>query len=218
LVDSVANLEFPRDSLVGNQRSILRSGALNSLGYITVLQGYDFIEADQDQDPLRDPFSDIYVDLGFTPNTIFALNTTTNYNAKDGSISSWTSGLSFSDDRGDAVGVRYSLVSPRVFVYNMVTDGVDISNIDGQLELVLTDRVKLGYYARYDQTASSFIDQIIGVRLANGCKCWSVDLGYSDRTNPDRQQVLMRINLYGLGRLQQGVLTNTIREGLRSFQ
>jgi LPS-assembly protein len=218
LVDSVANLEFPRDSLVGNQLNILRSGALNSLGYLTVLQGYDFIEANENQDPLRDPFSDVYVDIGFTPNSVFALNTTTNYNPKDGSISSWTTGLSLRDDRGDAVGLRYSLVSPKVLVDNVVTDGVDISNIDGQLEFVLTERMKLGYYARYDQTASSFIDQIIGLRLANGCKCWSVDFGYSDRTNPDRQQVLMRVNLNGLGRLQQGVLYNSIRESLRSFQ
>lgn len=217
LVDSIANLDFPRDSLAGNQINILRSGSLNSLGYLTVLQGYDFVEASKNQDHLRDPFSDVYVDLGFTPNSIFALNTTTNYNARDGSVSSWTTGMSFSDDRGDIVGIQYSLVNPKTLVNNVVTNGLAISNITGQLELVLTDRVKLGYYARYDETASSFIDQIIGLRFANGCKCWSVDLGYSDRTNPDRQQVLMRINLSGLGRLQQGVMYNTIRDGLRSF-
>jgi len=217
LVDSVANLEFPRDSLVTNQLSILRSGTINSLGYLTVLQGYDFVEAQQDLDPLRNEFSDVYVDLGITPNSLFGLNTTTNYNVKDGSVSSWTTGLSLRDDRGDAIGLRYSLVSPKILTNNIVSDGVDISNIDTQLELVLTERMKLGYYARYDQTAAAFIDQIIGLRLANGCKCWSIDLGYSDRTNPDRQQVLMRVNLNGLGRLQQGVLYNSIRESLGSF-
>lgn len=217
LVDSIANLDFPRNSMVGNQLNILRSGTVNSLGYLTVLQGYDFVEAQKNQDPLRDPFSDVYVDLGLTPNSTFALNTTTNYNAKDGSVSSWTTGLSFRDDRGDAFGVSYSLVSPKTLLNNVVTNGVDISNITSQLEFVLTERIKFGYYARYDVTASSFIDQIMGLRFANGCKCWSIDLGYSDRTNPDRQQVLMRINLSGLGRLQQGMLYNSIRDSLRSF-
>jgi LPS-assembly protein len=217
LIDSVANLEFPREALGGNQISILRSGELRNIAYVTLLQSYDIIEARDDIDPLRDEFSDVYIDFGLTPNSLFAFNTTANYDMNNGEISSWTSGLSLRDDRGDAVGLRYSLVSPKILVDNIVTDGVDISNIDGQVELVLTDRVKFGYYARYDQTAAKFIDQIFGIRMANGCKCWSVDLGFSDRTNPDRQQLLMRFNLNGLGRLQQSVLYNSIRESLRSF-
>jgi lipopolysaccharide assembly outer membrane protein LptD (OstA) len=215
LADSLVNLEFPRESFSFTQNSFGRAAESRSMGYFTVLQSYDLIEASEDIDPLRSEFSDVYLDFGLNPNSVFGFNTTANYNVENASISSWTTGLSVRDDRGDSVSVRYSLVSPQVLVDNQVTDGIDISNIDAQLEMVLTDQVKLGYYARYDETARSFIDQIVGLRMANGCNCWSVDLGFSDRTNPDRQQLLMRVNLNGLGRLQQGILYNSIRESLR---
>lgn len=215
--DAVVNLDYARQALAGGGRVVgSRSGQVTSLAQFSILQSYDLVEASDDVDPIREALSDVNFVLTLSPNAMFNWTVNANFSPDRTELTSWNTGLFLQDDRGDSLSANYSLVSPQVLnADGNVVDGTDISNIDGQLELAITDRLKLGYFARYDGTAGEFIDQILGLRIANECNCWTVDVGFSDRTNPDRQQFLLKFNLSGLGRVQQSVLYSSIRESLR---
>jgi LPS-assembly protein len=205
--NSIVNLGLPRNVLNYRNSVIQRVGQNANLAGFSLFQSYDFFEASEDLDPIRDPFSDITADFFFIPNNSFDYRFTTTYNPEQQRLSSLSTQLTLSDDRGDNIAARYSIVSPLLLGdNNQVVEGEDISNIMAQIELAISTQVKLGYYALYDGTQNDFIDNIIAFRLANACNCWSVDLGFSDRTNPDRQQFTLRFNLNGLGQIQQGFL------------
>ena len=169
----------------------LRRGEVRELAYFTVKQAYDYTEDKDNNDPLRSAWSDTYMDLMLNPSSSFGFRFDTNYGFEDHNVSSWGVTTYLFDDRGDALRSRYS------FVEN------NISQVEGNLELVLTDRLRLGYYARYDDVEAEFIENRIGLRLASSCDCWSFDLGVSDKINPDRQQIFLTFTFAGLGDITQ---------------
>ena len=80
-----------------------------------------------------------------------------------------------------------------------------MSQLDGQLELKVSDRLKVGYYARYDEAEREFIDSSVGVRILSSCNCWHLDVGYTERLNPEKEQVFMRFTFAGLGDITQDI-------------
>lgn len=169
-----------------------RLGEIREIVGLTVKQSYDNYIDQNDTDDLQDPFSDVLTNLLLYPSKSFAIQLKNTYNVEDGEFTSWGVTTHLQDDRGDAVRARLSYVEDR------------LSQVEGNLELVLTERVKVGYYSVYDELASEFIENSVALRLMSACDCWHLDLGYSDKINPDKQQILLSFTFTGLGDISQG--------------
>jgi lipopolysaccharide assembly outer membrane protein LptD (OstA) len=201
----------PQYSL-GNEQGALggvstgRRGELRQLMRFVVRQSYDYIEDHQSQDMLRNSFSDVGFDLSFSPSTFFVYGMDGNYNSQRDDFSSWSNSLVFRDDRDDKLRVRYTFINPLAVQDNLVFETANISNLELGGELTVTDRIRLGYFSRYDETATDFIEQAGALRYYSSCNCWHVDVGVSERTNPDRQQLNFRFTFTGLGAVTQDLL------------
>lgn len=177
----------------------MREGQIRRLAVLRVRQNYDYFDDEaNDERPegteeIR-AFSDIGVDLGLYPSRYFGLLMGTNYNPDDSELSSWNLTASLRTDRGDAFRTRVTYVDDSV------------SQIEGNLELVLHDRVRAAYYTRYDEQESEFIENRAGLRFGSACNCWHFDIGVADTINPDRQTVLASFTFAGLGAVGQGFL------------
>ena len=169
-------------------------GEIRELVSFGIKQSYDYKEASENNDPLLNSFSDIGTSLGLYPTKNFTIIADSNYSRYKGSLSSWSMLMSLKDDRGDAIRSRTT------YVRN------SLSQVEGNVELVLTERIKAGYYARYDEKESEVIEQMLGVRLLSSCDCWHFDVGFKDTINPDKQTVLLSFTFGGLGDISQDVL------------
>jgi LPS-assembly protein len=175
-----------------------RSGDIREIANFTLRQGYDYKEDVEDNDPDREGFTDVNARVGLFPSSYFGFIFDTNYGVENGDLSSWAVQNHLRGDRGDALRFRYSFVDDR--------EGTDeLSQLDGQLELKVSDRLKLGYYARYDEAEREFIDSSVGVRILSSCNCWHLDVGYTERLNPEKEQVFMRFTFAGLGDITQDI-------------
>jgi LPS-assembly protein len=169
---------------------------IRDLATFRILQSYDYIEDKKDLDPIRDEFSDIGTQLYLYPTQDFGFGAASNFNPNDSSVSSWNLAMHFYDDRGDRLRFRYT---------NVDSLNVDskISQLEGNLEIPITSRLRAGYYARYDEVLSRFIEQQAALRVSSQCDCWHFDIGYSNQINPDRDRVIFQFTLRGLGDLVQ---------------
>lgn len=168
-----------------------RQGEVREIAYLSLKQTYDYKEDKENNDPLVSSWSDTYMELGLSPSPNFLFNIQSNYDFQSSNPGSWAIATSFFDDRRDALRARYSYVEE------------SLSQVEGNLELTLAERLKFGYYARYDEQESEFIENKLALRLASACDCWYLDLGLSDKINPDRQQVFLTFTFGGLGDITQ---------------
>jgi LPS-assembly protein len=189
---STSVLDFGRTMLLTPGGSFdRRTGSVRELVTLAVRQNYDFVEASKNLDPDREALSDVNVGLSLSPSPYFATGIQSNVGT-DGSFSSYQVSFGVRDDRDDALRARYSFI-----------DGA-IEQVEGNAELKLHEQLRLGYYARYDVTESEMLENRGLLRFVNACKCWSIDVGVSERVNPDRRQVLVSFSLGGIGNLAQG--------------
>ena len=179
--------------LYGSPEKYVRSDKreLRDLARVRLVQSYDFLEDREDNDPERDAFSDLGLQFSLTPTRDFGFAFGTNYDVEDSDVSSWNIATHLYDDRGDRFRARYT------FIDN------NISQLEGNIEIPLSSRLKLGYYARYDELESEFIEQQAALRISSACDCWHFDIGFTDRINPDRERVLFKFTLQGLGDITQ---------------
>jgi LPS-assembly protein len=175
---------------VSNQVQLNR-GEIRELANLSVMQNFDYEESKSDRDPTRDAWSDTQIDTSLFPTNDLGFNVMTNYDAESQSVTSWSFGTHFLDDRGDALRARYSYI-----------DG-QIGQLETGLEVVLLDKLRLGSYGRFDERTNKFIETNTILRFMSDCRCWSFDIGYGHTTNPDRDKLLFTVNLLGLGGLRQ---------------
>lgn len=169
----------------------VRRGNIREIAYLDVKQSFDYHEEKRNEDPNRRPFSDVNLGAGLFPVRNFGMRIGTNYDVEKHDVASWELSSSVRDDRGDALRVRYSYVE------------TNVSQIEGNAELVLTDRLRVGGYGRYDEIEQEFIESEAALRISSKCNCWHLDFGYSTRINPDREKFLLTFTLRGLGDLTQ---------------
>jgi LPS-assembly protein len=74
-----------------------------------------------------------------------------------------------------------------------------IQEVDSSLLLPLTDRLGFRYASRYNIRDASFLEKHFGLRLLSACNCWSLDLGVTDKSNPNEIEFRAQLNLVGLG-------------------
>lgn len=152
-------------------------------------QSYDILEQRKDLDPTLDSISDLNAAFTVIPNYHFRLRADTNYDPQDQGFSSYGIQGQFIDKRGDELRTRLSYVSEQV------------RQLENSIEFKITDRVRIGYYSRYDDLASKFIQQRGGVRFSSSCNCWFLDFEVTDSVNPDQTRVSVNLTLFGLGQI-----------------
>lgn len=165
---------------------------------VSVRESYDYVEAQTDRDPTREPFSDVWMAAGLHPTDYVTVAAHSYVSPYSGALTSWGTTVSARDDRGDRIGATYSFIDPF-----RPTDSTT-NQLQGNAEAVLTDRFKLGFYTQYDLVRSTAIEQAIALRFVSACNCWHIDVGMTETTNPDNQRVNIRFALTGLGDLAQG--------------
>jgi lipopolysaccharide assembly outer membrane protein LptD (OstA) len=174
-----------------------RLGEVREIATAQVFQSYDAaLDSEEEKESGRDSLSDVFVAASVFPSQYFGLGADSNVDHRDNSLSSWSLQTAFFDDRNDALRGRYTFVD----------GGVD--QMEGNAELVLTEAVKLAYYARYDNDEGEFIEQQGVIRFLSSCNCWHFDLGVNDQINPDRQRLTLRFTFTGLGDITQDISTN----------
>lgn len=192
--------------------STLRRGETRELANFSLLELYDR-KLSVDENGNSEPgYSDLYGVINFIPSSNLTLGFGSTYNRDDSEITSTGTGARFTSDRGDALKLRY----------NFVRDSVNedkrnkISQLEFGTEVVLADRLRLGYFGRYDSKESDFLENRGAIRLLSACDCWSLDLGYSQTTNPDKEKVMATFTFTGLGDLTQDL--PFLRERLEKTQ
>ncbi len=208
------------------QGAMRKSGEIRELITFSISQGYDFKERDEDNNPARDvspdgitvyrnpglrPASDVRSAVGLYPTQNFALSLENYYDTYDSNFNNWVLSTSTYSDRGDALRARY-------YYYRDLTSGqASLSQIEGNAELVLTDSLRAGYYARYNfdylnpetlkpMDQDSLLEQRYALRFTPDCDCWTFDVGFRETSNPDRQVMMFSVNFGGLGAIDQSML------------
>jgi LPS-assembly protein len=166
---------------------------IRELAFVEIKQSYDYKEYKENNDPLRNDLSDVGLNFGTFPSSSMGLVFESNIDPEDHQLSSWGLSTHFRDDRGDVLRARYTFIDNQV------------SQIEGNVEVKLTDRLAFGTYGRFDDLESEFIESEAAFRLKSACNCWYFDFGYGTRINPDREQVLFRFTFRGLGDIAQDV-------------
>jgi LPS-assembly protein len=184
-----------------------RNGDISNLATLSMKQVYDYQEDKKDEDPARSPYSDVDSELTLYPSQDFALSVQNFYNAEDHDTSYWALASHLRDDRGDSLKARYTFKDddPKVS-----PPSAQVGQVEGNLELVLDEQLRFGYYAHYDMEQSEIIRERMALRVVSACNCWHFDLGYGKKENPDKEYVFLSFTLTGLGDISQKFgLTNT---------
>jgi LPS-assembly protein len=194
-------IDFGRGAILSQARAVdTREGEIRELGQFYVRQGYDFVDPEKNNtvsgtttsDTSDTQFTDVNTGLVMSPSYYFSLGFDSNISTVDSQFTSTSLLVGFRDDRDDALRARYTF-----------NDGA-VNQIEGNLEIKLTEQLKLGAYGRYDAREDKFQESQGLLRFSNACNCWAVDLGVGQRINPDRSQVLVNFTLGGVGTLRQG--------------
>ncbi|NMC63060.1 MAG: LPS-assembly protein LptD, partial [SAR324 cluster bacterium] len=179
----------------------LKRGQIRELFNVSLLEGYNLLEARENQNPDRNAFTDLTGNITVNPTEYAGLGFTSTYDREHSKFSSWEATSRFRTDRGDSLLARYSFVAKEANSLAIK----DISQLQGGAELVLSDRVRFGYFTRFDSPSGAFIDSIAALRLISACNCWHLDLEYVLQTNPDREKYLLSFTFGGLGSLTQAI-------------
>lgn len=191
-----------------------RVGGVAELASITMLQAYDFVEEEKDLDPNREPLSDLRSILTLTPTSYVRLSFDTNTNVEKANLSSWSSAIQVRDDRNDIFSLAYDFID--VKSQPDLPPPPDVNQVTASGEAVLTDRLKLGVYHRYDLAESQLIEGAYVLRILSACNCWRFDVGFSERINPDREQITLRFTFSGLGDITQDVFSRTAQQQIQN--
>lgn len=172
--------------------SALRKGEAREVMNFSLLEGYD---QKYRPDPEADAgdFTDTYALMNLYPTKAFGYGMGATFDRDENQVTSWGAGTKFHSDRGDMLRARY----------NYIRGG--ISQLEFGTEVVLSDRLRAGYFTRFDDFTSEFLENIAAIRILSACNCWHFDLGYSESTNPDREKVLATFTFSGLGDLSQEI-------------
>lgn len=80
----------------------------------------------------------------------------------------------------------------------------DIQQLESTVVVPLLDRVGFMYAMRFDIRRGRFFENHFGLRLLSSCDCWSLDLGFTDKSNPNELEFLAQLRLVGLGSFGTG--------------
>ena len=200
LVDD--SLSYGLSSLRRTPTSTLPKNNIRELMTFKLSESFDVLESQKNIDPEQAAWSDLGASLMFLPNSQLRFGGGANLDPETYDFSSY-------DLKTQLIGVRGDEIRG---VYSFIDDS--IQQLEAGLQVVLTERVKLGYYARYDQLNSEFIDNRVGLRFSSSCHCWNFDIDVRDQSNPDETKLSFTLTLLGLGEFGNTLLTKEKKPGM----
>ena len=188
-------------------------GAIRELGRVSVFQSYDvnnkggdFIdEIDQETGKILrnegDHASDLALHLRLTPAPFLGFEGRTDYSVSGGRPKGATVGVSIADPRTPSDDFQLASLRGRSQLglgYRFVA-GAAVEEVNWSVLLRLSKRFYGAYESRYDNLSRRFLENRYGLRVISDRECWVIDIGFSDRINPDEKEVRVLVTLVGLG-------------------
>lgn len=175
---------------------LVDTGTVREVASFRVYQSYDLVEARDDLIEDRNGLSDLGLEFNFIPNYHFRFGAESNLDIENGGFSSYAIRGQFLDKYGDELRVRFSSVEDQ------------LRQVESSLQLSVLERVKLGFYTRFDDLEGEFIENRVGIRLLSSCNCWYLDADIRDSTNPNETRFGLNVTFKGLGQFGNSFLTD----------
>jgi LPS-assembly protein len=188
-------------------------GRVFELARLSLSQSYDFertIPSSLDSNS-ADSFSDIDVNLRINPSRYTMVRFVSTYDTGSTAFSSALVGIRLQEPKPeDSDSKQLRLTTSRSFsiTYRFINDNQiapsgreprDVEQIDSSVVLPVIRRLGFLYATRYDVRRNRFFENYFGLRLVSACDCWSIDLGFSDKSNPNEIDFRAQLTLAGLG-------------------
>jgi LPS-assembly protein len=190
-----------------------RTGAVRELARVSLFQSYDLVDKGGDfiseVDPQtgavvptsEDRASDLGLFVRLTPVPFVSFEGSADTDLNSGRTKGANVGFSLIDPRtpsGD-----FSLTSLRgrsrlAFGYRFVANSA-VEEVNGSVLYRFSKRFYGAFQTRYDNLSKSFLEIGGGLRVISDCECWVVDIGVSNRVNPNETQARVLVSLVGLG-------------------
>ena len=192
--DDSLNISSNSRQTASNYRS---NHKIKELANFKLEQSFDILEERKDRDPTIDSLSDLGFSMNLFPNSHVKLFAKTNFDVEEGIFASYDIRTQLNNKREDELRLRISSVRSRV------------RQLEGSLQINISDLFKVGFYSRYDDINSEFIENKFGLRFLSECRCWIFDLDFRDKLNPDKTEVGFTISLVGVGELGNTLFSST---------
>ena len=201
----------------GGVASTVRRGPIRELGRFSIFQSYDLLHKGGDfidkVDPVThmaipgggDRSSDLALDLRLTPASFLSLEGSTDYQVTSGRTKGGNIGFVLSDPHAPSDDFKLEALRGRsrlAFGYRFVANS-GVEELNGGLLLRLTKRYYGAFEARYDNLSKKLLEVGGGIRVISDCECWVIDVGLSNRVNPNETQARVLVSLVGLGQFGQ---------------
>ena len=180
-------------------------GEIDELVSLRLAQSYNLLSSDKRSKNSNSPISDVGAALITYPNEYIRFKGQTDFNAEKSTFDAYTLESQLSNKRGDMLRTRLRFNNNS---NSASTSAKDLRQLESSFEFGLNDRVRLGYYSRWDDVGRFFREQKAGVRLMSSCNCWMVDFLVSDQYNPDNTRLSFNVTLLGLGQLGNTFFTS----------
>ncbi|MBI3769340.1 MAG: LPS-assembly protein LptD [Deltaproteobacteria bacterium] len=190
-------------------------GTIRELGRFSIFQSYDAVNKGGDFIDETDPktgeviprgatrVSDLGMYLRLAPASFVSFEGRTDYDVNEGRIKGANIYLSLSDPSTftDDFSIESLRGRSRLSVgYRFVANSA-LQEVNGGLLLRLTKRYYGAFEARYDNISKKFLEVGGGLRIISDCECWVIDIGLSNRVNPNETQARVLVSLVGLGQV-----------------
>lgn len=185
-------------------------GRIWELTRVSVAQGVD-LERDvpTSTDAGRhDRLTDLDFAVRINPIERASLRFNASYDPTTDDLTSATVGLRLREGRREedgrlqnrtSIGVSYRFITDNPLRQVNPTEPAGIQQIDSEIALRVTDRFGLLYANRYNIREERFLENHFGIRLLSACDCWSLDIGITDKSNPNEVELRGQLVLVGLG-------------------
>lgn len=203
------------DEVVGDLEAVPRaptSGGIRELARFSLFQSYDFANKSGDFIDDVDPdtgavlrgkgsrASDLSVYLRLTPSPFLSFEGRTDYSVTGDGTKSATVGLFLTDWRTpeNDFGLEALRGRSRIGIGYRFVSNQAVEEVNGSMLVRLMKQLYGAYEARYDNRSGRFLEHRYGLRFVSNQECWVVDLGVSDKVNPNETEVRLLVSLVGL--------------------
>jgi len=194
---------------------------IRELGRATLFQSYDMVnkggtlvrEVDDSGEIIdADRASDLSMHVRLTPGDFLRFEGRTDYSLTGNRAKGATAGLQLIDPRTPKDDLELPALRGRSQIgisYRFVANN-SVEDVNAYALLRLTKRFYVAYETRYDAISKNFLENRFGLRIISDCECWVVDIGVSDKRNPDEIEGRVLVSLVGLGEVGQEPLSRSL--------
>jgi lipopolysaccharide assembly outer membrane protein LptD (OstA) len=185
---------------------------------LSIAQSYDFQREIRSivGSRRKDHFSDIDLAVRVSPVRATSILANSTFDTGSAGFSSASVGLRLRDPRKVPDQARLVTRPSFSFTYRFIRDNRlttrdpdqsdEVQQLESTLIVPVTQRLGFLYATRYDIRNKKFFENHAGLRIISACDCWGLDLGFTDRSNPNELEFRAQLTLVGLGSFGTGSL------------